>query len=280
MSAVDQQPGSDSSRILIISKNGGGKTGSLVSLLKAGYKIRVLDYDNGAEILKNLARAECPDKLHNLDIEVASDEYKMVKIGLKDEMRPDPVGFSQGMKILDEWPGLGKPTEWGPDTILCLDSLTMLGKCAMNHVMGMKGKLKSIDPKDLHPSQPDWGDAMNLQESVCARLFSKAYRCHVIVMAHITYLSPDGEVAQEGFPSALGSKLPPKIGSYFNSTLYIGTTGVSTAKVRTIFTKSPNTVGTKTPAPGIVKDSYPLSTGLADYFEALHGPLKVQAAAA
>jgi hypothetical protein len=276
LAAVSQEASDDASKILLIGNNGSGKTGSLVSLLKAGYKIRVLDFDNGSEILRNLARAQCPDKLHNLDIEVCSDDYKMVKIGLTEQMRPvTPLrSFSHGMACLTEWPGLGKPSEWGPDTILVVDSMTFAGRGIMNHVANVKGKLTSIDPKDWHPSQPDWGDAMGLQENMCAMLFSKSMKCHCITTAHITYLSPDGEAAQFGFPSALGSKLPPKIGGYFNSILYAGQKGIGSTKTRAIFTKSTNQVNCKTSAPGLVKDDYPLETGLADYFKAIHGPLK------
>ena len=264
MATMDAHTESSVSKILMIGNNGSGKTGSLVSLIKAGYKIRLLDFDNGAEIIKQLVRAECPDKAANVDIETHTDSYKEVAGKLQPAM--PLTGFSGGMKVLTDWPGLGKPSTWGPDTVLVLDSLTMMGRFIMNHTLSLNG---------FRPAQiQDWGMAMDLQENVMAMLYGKAIKCHVIVMAHITYVQPEGEVQQFAYPSALGSKLPPKIGSYFNSTLFVGNEGSGAAKRKTIFTKSKGLVECKTPAPGIVKDSYPLETGLASYFEAMHGPLK------
>jgi hypothetical protein len=187
------------------------------------------------------------------------DAYKMGANGA-----PIPViplkGLSGAMKVLDNWPDLGKPSEWGADTVLVLDSLTMMGKSALNHVLSMNGRLGA------QPQIQDWGQAMEIQENLMALLYGKSIKCHVIVMAHITYIQPEGSILQTGYPSALGSKLPPKIGSYFNSTLYVGSTGSGATKEKVIFTKSKGQVECKTPAPGKAKDSYPLATGLASYF--------------
>lgn len=269
MAAMDAHEQSEFIKMLLISPNGGGKTGSLVSLVKRGYKLRVLDFDNGTEILKNLVRAQCPDKVKNVDIESHSDNYSMQGTKLKPVL---PLkGFSGGMKVLTDWPGLGKPSTWGNDAVLVLDSLTLMGKMILNHVLSLNGRLGE------QPQIQDWGQAMDLQENVMAMLYSADFRCHVIVTSHITFVQPEGEVQQFGFPSALGSKLPPKIGSYFNSTLFIGDEGVGAAKKKVIYTKSKGLIQCKTSAPGIVKDTYPIETGLADYFEALVGPLKASA---
>ncbi len=258
-------------KILCTGNNGSGKTGSLLSLLIAGYKVRLLDLDNGAELLLNLIKAR-PDKdklLALLDIETHQDEYD----GSTGVVKPKlPLkGFSGAMKTLSNWPGLGKPTDWGLDTVLAMDSLTMLGNYCMNHVLSLAGRL----PPAIRQQQ-DWGQAMDLQESVCAMLFSDSIKCHVIVMSHITYIQPEGEPASQGFPSALGAKLPPKIGSYFNSTLYYGKTGVGPAAKRSIITgyAGPGKPETKTSAPGLVKPTYPIETGLADYLKDLGHTLR------
>lgn len=273
MAAVNEHEQSEFAKVLLIGNNGSGKTGSLVSLIKAGYKLRVLDFDNGTEILKNLLKAQAPERFNGtyLDIESHSDDYVQQGNGLKPKM---PLkGFSGGMKVLSDWPGLGTPATWGRDTVLVLDSLTMMGKFIMNHVLAMNNRLGQ------QPQLQDWGQAMSLQEDVMAMLFSANFRCHVIVLAHVTFVQPEGEVQQFGYPSALGSKLPPKIGSYFNSTLFMGSEGVGNAKKKVLFTKSKGLIECKTSAPGIVKDSYPIETGLADYFEALFGRLETAQAA-
>lgn len=274
MADLFEHPAAGAAKILMIGNNGAGKTGSLVPLAKAGYKIRLLDFDTGFEILMQLLReekAKNPGLAIDVDVESFSDPYHS-QPGTGALRPKDAIAFTKAMQTLANWPKYGSPVTWTTDTILVIDSLTFMGKAAMNHVFKMKGKLASLDAKDLHPSQPDWGDAMGLQENFLAMLGS--LKCHVIVMSHITFVTPDGEVAQQGFPSALGSKLPPKVGSYFNSTLYVTQEGAGANKRRVIQTKSSGLIQTKTPAPGKVKDSYPIETGMADYFKDLYGPLK------
>lgn len=254
-----------SSKVLYIGDNGAGKTGSLISLAEAGYNLRVLDFDNGTEILTNLT-AKKPEVRARIDVETHTDDYKQVGQAL---VPVTPLkGFSGGMKVLSNWPGLGDPRTWGPDTILVVDSLTMMGRFIINHVLSLNGRLGQ------QPQLQDWGAAMSLQESVMAMLYSASIKCHVIVCAHITFVTPEGALEQKGYPSALGNKLPPMIGSYFNSTIMAQSTGNGANKRKVIRTKPLGTIELKTPAPGIAKDEYPLETGLADYFRDLHGPLK------
>lgn len=255
----------EASKILMIGANGSGKTGSLVSLARAGYNIRVLDFDNGAEILYQLTKGE-PEVAARFDVETHTDDYKS-QAGVVQPVTP-LKGFANGMKVLDNWPGFGNINTWGPDTVLVLDSMTMMGKFIMNHILFLNAHLGQ------NPQLQHWGAAMSIQEDVMARLYSPTVKCHVIVMAHITFLEPEGEAVRKAYPSALGNKLPPKIGSYFNSTLHVGVKGSGANQRRVISTKSTNTIDLKTPAPGLVKDEYPIETGLADYFKDLHGPLK------
>lgn len=280
MAALDDHQGSSAAHILCVGSNGSGKTGALVSLARAGYWLRILDFDGGTEIIKQLLKDDPQEVRDRVDIETFVDKYAP-QIG-SGALRPIPScnAFEKGMQCATKWPETkhgpsGSPLTWGTDTILATDSLTYMGRAAQNHVAKMKGKLASLDPKDMHPSQPDWGDAMGLQENFCAMMMG--LNCHVIVNAHVTFLTQEGETAQEGFPSALGSKLPPKIGGYFNSTLYFTKEGFGQNKKQIIRTKGNTLVNTKTPAPGKVQDTYPLETGLADYFKALHGTLKAAA---
>lgn len=61
---------------LYIGDSSVGKTGSLVSLVKAGYFLRILDLDNGLDVLKQYIIKECPDKINNVDYETRRDKYK------------------------------------------------------------------------------------------------------------------------------------------------------------------------------------------------------------
>lgn len=263
MADIDDLQMASAAHILAVGLNGAGKTGSLVSLAEAGYQIRVLDFDKGFEVLKQMCK---PEFRKNIDVESFSDVYHSQPATGR-LVAKDSTAFPQAMKCLANWPKYGSPATWGLDTVLVVDSLTFMGRSAMNHVAKLKNKLASVDPKDFHPSQPDWGDAMGLQENFLAMI--SGLPCHVIVMSHVTFLTPDGELSQQGFPSALGSKLPPKVGSYFNHTLYYALEGIGANKKRTFTPKKMGLVQTKTPAPGKVKDSYSIETGLADYFKDL-----------
>lgn len=274
MGALSSHQSAAVSHILCVGNNGSGKTGALASLAVAGYNLRILDFDGGTEILAQLLSGN-PAAIARVDVETFVDKYA-VQIG-SGALRPTPAtaAFEKSMMKLGKWNDFGSPATWTSREVLVIDSLTYMGRAALNHVARMKGKLASLDPKDFHPSQPDWGDAMGLQENLCAMLMGLP--CHVIVNSHVTFLTADGETAQEGFPSALGSKLPPKIGGYFNSTLYFTKAGIGPNKKLVIQTKGSGLVNTKTPAPGKVEAQYPIETGLADYFKALHGPLKATA---
>lgn len=268
MASLDEHTASSSAKIICIGGNGSGKTGSLVSLAEAGFNVRILDLDKGAEIIGQLAKGEARKRF---DIESFSDDYIIKKTGAVERMVPVlPLrGFKGAMQCLQDWPKFGSPSTWTTKDILVVDSLTNLGKYIMNHVMVSKNKHISADPKDHHPSQPDWGDAMNIQENFCAQLYSDSIKCHVIVMAHVTYVQNEGDSMQKGYPSALGSKLPPKIGSYFNHTLHYTSKGVGASAQRGFSTKSTAFIETKTPNPNAVKDWYPVDTGLAEYFKAM-----------
>ena len=63
-------------KILLIGDAKSGKTGSLVSLVKAGYKLRILDFDNLLDILKFKIMEECPDKIENVEFVTVRDAYK------------------------------------------------------------------------------------------------------------------------------------------------------------------------------------------------------------
>lgn len=275
MSALETQAQSSVIHALCIGNNGGGKTGSLAGLAEEGYKLRILAFEAGTEILQNFLQGKAG--MANVDVELCMDQYYMHPISKLMKAKA-AAAFPKAMKILEKWNEYGSPTTWGEDTILVLDTLTSLGRAAMNQTFAMKGKLEDLSVESVKITQPDWGDAMRLQEDLIAMLSSLP--CHVIVNSHVTFLTPDGETSNQGFPSALGNKLPPKIGGYFNHQLYFTKQGVGPNKVRGISAKSSQLVETKTSAPGKVKDWYPLDPahpldgGLRQYFRDIRGPLK------
>ena len=52
MPSLANHQSNEFTKLLIEGDSGSGKTGALASLVKAGYKLRILDMDNGLDALK------------------------------------------------------------------------------------------------------------------------------------------------------------------------------------------------------------------------------------
>lgn len=259
----------DAAKVLMLGNGGAGKTGTLASLAKAGYKLNILDFDNGTEILYHTLKND-PAALARVDVEKCQDQFKM---GTDKSIKwVTPLkAFPHALKCLDEWPGQGKPSEWGTDTIMVLDSGTFAGDAIFRYVLAANGKIGvSTDPK-AGPTEPNWGSAINLQEDLLAMLTSNL-KCHVIVTFHLKDIERGG--VNIPMPAALGRKLPPSVSTYFNHALLVQSKGSGPNAKRTIHTNTQGLIELKTAAPGSVQAEYPIETGMADYFKALFGPLK------
>jgi hypothetical protein len=218
-------------RIMVVGYPGTAKTGSLVSLLNAGFKIRMLDYDGNIEPLLYYADKE---KLKNLDVVYLEDK---MRLGSQfSEPAGLPTALQDGRKLLDEWKyteedgtevNLGKPSEWGPDTIVVLDSLTKLGDAAFRRAM------KILNKTPANTTDRVWGLAMQEQAAFIEKLASRNNKYHVIVLAHLKMIAPADVRAGDSnltekikeamadivptrlYPSALGRQLPQNIGAEF-----------------------------------------------------------------
>jgi len=170
--------------------------------------------------------------------------------------------------MLDKWEDLGKPADWGSDTILVVDSLSRFCDSAYDWRLPLapKGKSGEIDTRAVY------GDAQDAVEQTLATLTSDGFRTNVIVICHVAYIDlPDG--TRKGFPQGVGQKLSPKIPQYFPSSIYYTTKGGK----RSIQTVSTALIDLANPAPFAMKDSYDIKTGLADFFAVLREPPKQEA---
>ncbi len=257
-------------KLLLIGEAMSGKTGSLVSLLKAGYKLRIQDYDNKLDVLKYYAQHECPEFLDNVEYVSLRDKRKTTPIGSVIDGKPK--AFVDGMKLLDNWKytddtgneiDLGKPSEWGRDCILVIDSLSRMCDAAFD----FREPLVPLGKSGERDMRAVYGDAQDAIEMCLATLTSKTFATNVIVVAHITYQDqPNGET--KGFPQGVGQKLSPKIPQYFPSAvLFTNKNGK-----RTIQTNSTPLIDLANPAPFKMEKSYPIETGLADFFAVLRDP--------
>lgn len=220
-------------RMLIVGYPGAGKTSALAALANAGYKLRILAYDKIGNMTPLFAYVH-PDKLSNIDIVTFEDKTRVTPNGI--EPAGIPTAFANGMAMMERWKyknpdgsetDLGKPSDWGSDTIVVLDTLTAMGEAAKRRVMVMMNKT----PRTM--TQAVWGTAQSEQMEFIRRLNSSSNAFHVIVLSHLVMVGPkdlekdDAQVTKDLkeriaalvptrlFPSALGKALPPLIGGEF-----------------------------------------------------------------
>lgn len=272
MATLDNHQSNDYVKLLLIGNAKSGKTGSLVSLVKAGYKLRILDLDNLLDILKYMVKHECPEYLTNVESRVLRDKRKASGVGAV--LDGPPKAYINAVKMIDEWKykdvdgsevDLGSPANWGPDCILVIDSLSRLCDAAYDWMF-------ALNPKN--DGRAVYGDAQDHVENLLAMLTSESMTCNLIVIAHITYQDqPDG--TKKGFPQGIGQKLSPKIPEYFSSVvLYTNKNGK-----RTLQTNSNPLIDLANPAPFAMQPSYPIETGLAQFFAVLRDPPKQETTA-
>jgi hypothetical protein len=249
-------------KLLLIGDSGTGKTGAIASLVAAGYRVRMLDFDNGWESLAAAVQRTCPDKIDNVEVESLRDKYKTTPAGpVVDGM---PKAFSRAANLLDKWTDGSKPGEWGPGYILVWDSLTFSGDAAYDWADALNPGAK--DKRQI------FYEAQKTVGAMLALLTGPAFNTNVIVTSHIRYMDlPDG--TKKGFPTAVGSALGPEIPRFFNS---FAACVRELGGKRTIKTDGTATLDLKNPKSFDMDKTLPIETGLATFFETLRGPCPSQ----
>jgi hypothetical protein len=262
MPTLEKQTASKAIKLLYVGDSGTGKTGSLISLVQAGYNLRILDYDNGLTVLRKLIEREtnAAELFKRVHYETLTDEY--IFSGKKIKVKGVPTAFADGLQLLTNWKmddyQLGKLTTWGEKDVLVIDTLTMLSTAALNYVLALAGR--SGGKKEIQ----DYGSAMDKVEALLQMLYSDTIKCNVIVNSHLTFVE-DSDGKSKGYPSAVGSKLSPKIPRYFNSTIQAAREG----KKRYIYTQPHGAIELKNPDFLNIPEKLPLDTGLATFFKAI-----------
>lgn len=245
-------------KLLLIGESGSGKTGSLVSLVKAGYKLRILDLDNGLDALVHQVMAECPDLIGSISYMSFRDNYKATPTGPM--IQGQPKAFTGAVTALDKWEDGSKPSEWGIDTILVIDSLTALGRASLAWARNMN--LSAREPRQWYNAA---GTAL---EDVIATATGESFGSNLIVITHIDFVETASGVMQ-GFASSIGKALHAKLPRYFNTMLALERTGQGTQVKRVLRTVPTALLTLKNPAPMKLGAEYPISDGLAKIFAAL-----------
>lgn len=285
MSSLSNHQSNNFTKLLLLGDSKSGKTGSLVSLVAAGYKLRILDFDNLLDILKYKCEEICPDKLGAVDsngnpiieFRTIRDKYKAGIAGAI--INGKPKAWIDAIKMLDRWRytedgneiDLGIPATWGADTILVIDSLSRLCDAAYDHHESIipPGKSGDFDGRAVY------GNAQDDIEKVIAMLTSNSFATNLIIIAHGTYIDlPDGTTKL--FPQGVGQKLSPKIPQYFpNYIRYKNVSGKRTIQLNS----DPMIDLANTNPSAFIDKTLPIETGLAEFFAALRGaPAKSQSA--
>lgn len=246
-------------KLMLIGDSGSGKTGSLASLAE-DYDIGVLDFDNGLDILKAYVKKNNPDRLDHIDFETVRDTYKASE--KNGAVVTQAKAYTDAAKLMTEWTDGSKPSEWGPNKIFVLDSLTTMGKAAFEWA-------RLLNQGQGNNDQRAWyGTAQGALENVIALLTSDNFEANVIVISHVNYDEANG--LTRGYPTTIGKALGPKIARYFNNLVLAETSGSGQNVKRTIRVVPNDLIDLKTAVPfAFAERSLPLETGMRDLFRAL-----------
>lgn len=253
MPTLDNHQSSDYTKLVYIGDSGTGKTGSLVSLLAAGYSFRILDMDNGLDSLVYYAREQGLD-LSKVEYETIRDIYVSGKAGPR--IKGSPKAFVDALDILTKWSEVDDP-----NCIFVLDSGSAFGRAAFEWAKGMNPTAK--DPRQWYFA------AQQAFESTVAMLTGADFKMNVIFISHVNYKEVI-EGVNKGYINAIGSALGPTISKYFNTLILAETSGARANTKRKIKTLPTGVIDLKVPTPKVDAE-LPLETGLATIFAQLRG---------
>ena len=147
---------------------------------------------------------------------------------------------------------LGHVKEWGEDTVLVIDSLTLMGEAALRAALVFNNKKPTEQA-----SQPEWGAAARDVQNIIQYITGDEVKCNVVVTTHMQYMEGDMGVSK-AYPTSVGSKLSTKIGRYFNCVCRIDTRSSSKGTERTLRTMSDHKMDLKVTAPSLIEPNIEL----------------------
>lgn len=274
MPTLNEHHASKVTKLLLLGNSGSGKTGALASLANAGYELFIQDFDNGLDILHQFVIPECKKNVHYVTL---TDKMKSVP-GRAPIPSGAPEAYVKSVNLLNRWKDgdedFGGVGSWDESRILVIDSLTLQGRAAMHQI-------KFINDAVMEADWGYYGGAMEMQEKLLELLHADNIKCNVIVTAHIVPIAPQKRIEstnREGkstvqtvdledpkdFPSALGNKLPPKVGRFFNTILRCKTIPGGRHVIQSV---PMDTLELKSTAPLNIPKELELEDGLAKVFE-------------
>lgn len=230
MANITDHPSQRVTKALVLGDSGAGKTALLGSLANDGLKVRVLDFDNGLEILRDPAYLK-------------PEARPLVSyVTLRDTLSK-ATAFQKAVSLLFNWKteteDFGPVTSWGEDTVLVIDTLNFMSKAALNAAKSKNGH----KPTDK-PTQPEWGDALADVENIIMWLTGSEVKCNLVVNTHIKYME-DQDGVTRAYPAVEGRALAPHLAAYFNVVVRIDK---KTQDKRVLRTASDFKMALKTPS--------------------------------
>lgn len=187
-------------KALICGDSGSGKTGALATLANGGYNVRVIDFDNGLDVIKSYLTKEGSAR-------VTYQTFNPATRGATD------AAYKQMVHWKTPSEDLGPITSWTSKDVIVLDSLSFYGQAEMRAVVAANGK--DYDKTNSF-DQAWWGVAMKGVERVINLLASVDTPCNVIVNTHLKWQENDQGLLK-AYPNSLGKAFSPIIGRYFNN---------------------------------------------------------------
>lgn len=257
---------------LIVGDPGTGKTGGLTSLVAAGYKLRIWDFDNLLTPLIKFIQRTCPDKIDNVRYQAFTDKLKgnanPVQMQGKNIYIPSPVdgipkAYPAALSQFNHWKDkdedLGIPAQWGADTFVIVDTLTTAARAAYRYVDAMNPT--AADKRNI------FFGAQQLVMNMLNLLASDSFNTNVLVLAHLDYETQND--ITKGFPKSIGGALKTEIASGFNCVFKFESFGQGAGVKRIIRTNPDGIVELKNPVSFAVPDTLPIETGLATLVKAV-----------
>jgi hypothetical protein len=258
--SLDAHPSVDVVKMLLVGDSGAGKSGALASLVDAGYKLRILDFEAGLDPL--VGHVKDKSLLANVSYETLKDEFKIIGSNMAVNKA---ASFQRALALLQNWEPFGAVQDWEDPhkTVLVVDTIGAMGRAALNMILKANNVLQPMGNRG-GPETSHWGGGMDNIDRVLDNITNPALvPCHLIATAHIAYQEREGEGAIKAFPELLAKSQNPKAGRRFNNLISLSMTGGE----RSFKTQKDGLLMCKTSKP--IQPKYKIETGLADIFRDL-----------
>lgn len=219
-------------KAIISASSGMGKTGLLWSLAAAGFNLKIYDCDRGSQLLASILKTHCPSALDRVEVNVFTDKLKGTSTGYAKPDAADKYAWPRFLDALNKWPDNPEtgPQTWGPDTVMVVDSLTLLGR----HALLFSQKINNTLGKK--PEWTDYGNAQAQLQSMFGMLYSDHVRCHVLYLTHVTTVHDEDGNFVGAYPSSVGKALNEVIPRYVNNIFTMKMAGMGAGAKRILST--------------------------------------------